>query len=263
MKGPCPKCSSSDAYHTYDYGKPSEHGHCFSCNYHKHSEALEQMRRHLDLFYGPDAPQGKDSRVIHKSGEMSSLTLPPGCGTTIDAKALQWLDKYGIIREEIVKYEIKWDKVRGALVFPIKIKDELKGYQVRSFEDGGMGEPDKERPKWWTRGSTGAIMYAIGPEPKEKGKGTIVLVEDMVSAIKVARQVRTMPLFGAHLNPGRLMWLYNECELVVFWLDGDKWADAQRFSKSCGLVGLKTKIIHSERDPKAHSDEEIYNMVMV
>ena len=38
-RGPCPSCTSSDAYIEYDDG----HGHCFSCNYHKRKDKDTDM----------------------------------------------------------------------------------------------------------------------------------------------------------------------------------------------------------------------------
>jgi twinkle protein len=41
-RGPCPSCTSSDAFISYDDG----HGHCFSCGYHKHKDKDEGMTVH-------------------------------------------------------------------------------------------------------------------------------------------------------------------------------------------------------------------------
>ena len=248
MKSSCPVCPSSDAFHIYDYGKATEHGHCFSCGYHKFSEATQ----HLEELTKANERHMKDIAAT------VPLTLPVGSEKRIDVKALQWLDKYDIIRDEIIANDIRWSDPYHWLVFPIKQNGQLVGTISRVFPKLGQ-TPEDIKPKWIGKGPLGNINYFVGTSIGKKSN--IVLVEDIVSAIKVGRQTRAMPLFGSHLSPKRLMWLHGATDKVVFWLDRDKWHESIKFAKSCALVGLVTQVLYTDKDPKECTNEEIFNLI--
>lgn len=93
----------------------------------------------------------------------------------------------------------------------------------------------------------------------------LVIVEDIVSAIKVSRYTSCMPIFGSKLNEKQRKSIFRfflskgvrsggvqgNCERleVVIWLDYDKWSESVRLSGSLRHVGARS--ICTKEDPKA------------
>ena len=65
VKGPCPSCTSSDAFHMYDDG----HGHCFSCNHH-----VNKPRRRGDTLLIKEEPdQETDNYLLRDTSKFKSI----------------------------------------------------------------------------------------------------------------------------------------------------------------------------------------------
>lgn len=269
MKTKCPRCPSSDAYHIYDYGKSTEHGHCFSCGYHQHPQDIERLKSQVE-----ELNRANQNHIKDVLSSPLTLELPFGCTKSIPSQAMTWLDKYGIIREEIIDNDIQWCDPRKALIFPIRkpqmdqlgnaeVKSgPLLAYIARSFasEYNIVGDMYSHL-RWTTKGPIQTTFHILGREDGDPRKTRVVIVEDIVSAIKVARITRCMPLFGANLSPKRLMWLHANTDNVIMWLDQNKWKEAVGFAKSLELVGLNTKVVYADKDPKAHSNDEIKQLI--
>jgi hypothetical protein len=89
--------------------------------------------------------------------------------------------------------------------------------------------------------------------------GTIALVEDCVSALKIARQCDAMPLLGSHLSPVKLNRIARLYSSLIVWLDADKMKEAQKIATSGKYLGLSTRVIYTEADPKYYNDFMIRN----
>lgn len=232
----CPKCreagrdTSKDNLHRWE-----DHAHCFACNYHEFPDTIQRIERLMEKI-NPD------------TGEIvKTLELPNDAQKSINYKALQWLDRYGIMREEIVKHDLRWSDFRQWLIFPIYGDNGLIGYQGRNFGPNG--------PKWESRGDLHSIIHIV--DQQQKGTDPLVIVEDIVSAIKVGRQFAAMPIFGGSISLKRVQLLKHVARNVVWWLDADKYPEAIRYAKGARLIGVQSKVVFTERDPKDHTDEEI------
>lgn len=187
-------------------------------------------------------------KIVPETGEIvKTLTLPGDAQKTIPVKALQWLDRYGIMREEIIENEICWSEFRHWLIFPIRGDNGLIGYQARNFAPNG--------PKYESRGDLHSIIHII--DKSKKGNTPLVIVEDLLSAIKVGRQCAAMPLFGGAISLKRIHLLKHVTKKLIWWLDADKYPDAIRYAKGARIIGLESRAVFTLRDPKDHSDDEI------
>lgn len=92
--------------------------------------------------------------------------------------------------------------------------------------------------------------------------GTIVLVEDIVSAIKVSRVTDAQPLFGSYIESDRLQSLFKAYRSLVIWLDRDKYAQALKFARTASFIGFKVKVVSTPKDPKECSMEEIRKQLL-
>lgn len=87
--------------------------------------------------------------------------------------------------------------------------------------------------------------------------GTLVIVEDIVSAIKVSRHFGAVPLFGCYLSAEQMASMTREpaIESIVIWLDSDKFPIAQEYAKTLSLAWQKpVSVVFTEDDPKALND---------
>ncbi len=258
---PNPTCGSSDAFALYDDG----HGYCFSCHHVKKSDSLSMLdkaaKEHMEsINHNP----GLKSRPQYQN-IARSVYLPTDVSKTIDVKALTWLNMYGIMREEIIKHEIQWSPNRHWLVFPIRGEEgELLAYQARCFPQLGETKVDK---KWMSFGNLADIMHVLDGPTEASDKSThqpVVIVEDIVSAIKVARCTRSMPLFGSHLSTKKLLALRKLfTNKLIIWLDHDKYKEAIGGAKRAEIMGLEAHCIYTDLDPKDFKDADIKRMVMV
>lgn len=189
-----------------------------------------------------------------------NLWFPKDAEKTIDAKALNWLAKYGIMRSEIVENEIQWSRGFGWLLFPMKDPNgKLLAWQARTdlvppTEKGVGANPNKS--KWWSRGNIHDIMHLIGDHD-----GPVVIVEDIVSAIKVGRYACCMPIFGSSLTVKQRVRMRGITKEVVIWLDPDKYKEANTMAGALALQGIQSKVIYSDADPKECTDKLIQEAV--
>lgn len=188
--------------------------------------------------------------IVNTSETRKVLTFPDDAEKTISVKAVQWLDRYGIMRGEIIENGIQWSQTRQWLLFPIRGDEGMIGFQARNFGDSG--------PKWESRGDLASVVHLIN---KSESDGPVIIVEDIISAIKVGRQFCAMPIFGSTVGIRRLHMMRNITKEIVFWLDADKYPEAIRMSNNVGILNIKGRVVYTQNDPKEYSDKEIDNIV--
>jgi len=178
--------------------------------------------------------------------------LPWDVTKTIDMKGLMWLSQYDITREELIQYSLMWSPSRRHLIFPFYDGgNHIIAYQARDFSD-------TPRSKYFTRGPIEDVIPFNLTEHKEGG---IIIVEDLISGIKVQRQYNCFPALGCDVSFLRLSRLKPFTRQLTFWLDYDKRAKELVLAKKAQLTGFKVNIIVTEQDPKCFNDDEIYEIV--
>lgn len=223
----CPECAAEGKDTRGDNLGVLDDGsvYCFSCGYSK------------SVFVGKNIRKSAKS-----SGEKTKLWLP-NSSSPISSVALNWLASYGIFTEDIEKYQIFWTKEKKALVFPFYDEQQrLVFYQLRYF-DG---------PKRWKSYGEKPIVYL--------GTGTrVVLVEDIISAIKVSKITTAIPLFGSTIDVKKLLQIRKQYDNITIWLDYDKAQSkkTKHIIATTKTLFKETNQIVTEKDPKAYSTEEI------
>jgi len=224
----CPKCGSRDNLGRYSDGS----AWCFGCGY------LEK---------------GTHPFLKSSPNTIKTITLPYDADfnyTSIPekSKAYQWIQQYEITDEELSDYNILYSLSRQQLIFPIYDEDSnLLAWQARNFAETA-------KTKYFSQGPIHDLIYICG---EEIGSDTIILVEDLISAIKIGRSYPCMPLWGSEASKPLITRLKGMFKTVLVWLDSDKWKNAIKISKSCQIYGLKAAAIYSEKDPKKYTDIEI------
>lgn len=237
----CPKCGSKDNVYRYADG----HEFCFGrCGYFKPASLTKEAICAL-----VEERTEYKRTTLEKSSDL--FPMPEDAYAELKAPGLTWIKKYGIHNEELREHDILWSESQQQLIFPIYNENYFViAWQARNFIPNSK--------KYLTYGKMDSILHILGLTTV--GNPDIILVEDMVSAIKVSRNYRCMPLFGSGCSRDKLMRLYRFTDHIRFWLDRDKLGTAMALSKTAALLGFKTSVIYTEKDPKEMTNDEIIQL---
>ena len=175
------------------------------------------------------------------------LTLPIDCDILYPQKCIDWVGQYGLNQHDLLNNNVLWSETMQRLIFPIYGDGGLIAWQGRWF-----GKEDAV--KWWGRGDLKNTFNILGKGNK------LVLVEDVLSAIKVSRVSQAMPLYGNAIGIARfkrLYSLYGRRTTVLIWLDPDMRTHSLTELRRGLLCGLDVQVIFSDKDPKEEDMETI------
>ena len=160
--------------------------------------------------------------------------------TDIPMKAKQWLLKYGITNQEIEQNNIAYNAKSDILV----LLHTQNYWQGRCFGD--------QNQKYLSKGNKPLTIYGNGD--------TIVCVEDVLSAIKIARlspDYCATPLLGSSMSLETTQSLSEQFKKILIWLDRDKAKEAIRISRNLKQRGILVDVVISPKDPKDYEKGEI------
>lgn len=197
-------------------------------------------------------------RNVHSNSgvrEKDHKRLPDDVSRVIGDIGVSWLSKYGIDVATALKNNILWSDRRQQLIFTFP---ETELWQARNFGEFG------KKVKYLTSGNHEDVLPIYQEVPSER----VVVVEDCVSAIRIA-MVRglegsgwhAMPLLGSHLPTKKLNRLRRLYSTMVVWLDHDKGKEAQAIARRAAMVGLSSRVVHTELDPKEFSAEGLTTLL--
>lgn len=204
-------------------GEYEDHFWCFGCKYHMRKTDTASLRLRLNR---------------HNTEEQSVMKLSNI--KELPRKAMEWLLSYGISQEEIDKYGIEWNVKEEMLV----LLQTARYWQARTF--------NSRRPKYMSEGSKPLTIYGQGD--------TIVIVEDIISAIKIARlhdEYCACPVLGSSLSYDMENQIVEKYKKSAVWLDRDKAKNALRISRKLKQRGLESRVVVTDEDPKEYSKGEI------
>lgn len=220
----CPACAKlgkdrhGDNLAIYDDGG----AYCFSCGYY-HPGARKT---------GSEGPRSAPETVSYLPHDVT-VELPP--------KALLWLRDYCITQRDVVEHRILWSPSWERLIFPVG-----NCWQGRYFGND-------QKAKWFTRGDIHNVMHVLGGD-----HGTsLVLVEDIVSAIRVSRSHTVAPLFGSDLPHSWYSRLRLISPRITLWLDFDKRVHSVALAMRLRNLGFDTQVVVTQEDPKCLDDVNI------
>ena len=205
----------------------------------------------------------KGSKKKKFNSKPKIVRLPPDFTNELPSPALVDLYKFDIEERDMKFYNIGWTPERERIIFPIykygKFDSEtgwavkLIGYAGKKLES----DTNKDKPKWSTvRQESIKHIKFIGVPDGKLDPTTVVLVEDPISAIRVAD--------AGYLSIG-LMTTYLPDDLLprlkgkrtVIWLDDDAYPKAVKYVGKLGANGITSNVCHTSLDPKCYSRDEI------
>jgi hypothetical protein len=231
----CPSCASLGRDSTGDNLSIYSDGHsyCYGCGYYKNGSALHRFV----------------SKENYSQMERHHVYLPSDSNIEYPQRALEWINQYELNRNDLLANNVVWSESKERLYFPVYGNEGLLAYQGRYF---GNSSTDK---KWWGKGDFKNIFPFYGAASR-----SLVLVEDVVSAVKLSRVTQSLWLSGNHVGADRWKRLFKlipkglQC---IIWLDPDMYTKSIKEGRLGASYGLNTKSILSDKDPKEHSFEEI------
>lgn len=234
----CPECAKLGRDNTHDNLAVYSDGHswCYSCHYSTYPSGIERFK----------------GTIANTVLEKEPLTLPVDCDINYPSRALKWIEQYELTRVDLLNNNVMWSESMQRLIFPVYADGWLLAWQGRYF--GTQSSAVAKIAKWYGKGNLKGTLHILG-------KGTsLVLVEDVVSAMKVAKcGVRAMPLFGCVVGD-RFKWLktvLQPSDRCLIWLDPDKHTESIKEAKLGVLYGLNCSPVFSEVDPKELEYSEI------
>lgn len=238
---PCDNCGSSDALSEYDNGT-----YCFSCkNWTRIVPSLEKLL-------------GNTDNLTTAEPLVGVREIPNDVTKAMPWNVLKWLRQYGITDDEIHRNDISWSGTHQWLIFPIygdDAEDTIIAWEARNFATAG--------PKTLFFGNKKDLLHIVSYEKLSIEK-TIVIVEDVISAIKVGRCYPCLCLFGSSMDKlflsrlKRLLGAWGEGEPhLTFWLDQDKLNDSMKYAAAAIMAGFDAAIVHTISDPKFYDATRI------
>ena len=162
-------------------------------------------------------------------------------------EARVWLYKAALTTEDIAALGCYYHPPTKRVVLPVLDKGELIYWQARRiFGEAGPKYINPVVPR-------GSVVPRFGSGP------TIVLTEDILSAVRCGMATEAWSLMGVKLCDQVLARLMKDGRPVLIWLDPDKagWNGAAAISRTLSLAGVPHAVVNSKRDPKFHSRAEV------
>jgi hypothetical protein len=235
-KSQCPRCAEDgndtrkDNFHLYSDG----HSYCFACGFY---------------VFGSRRPRPQaEAKALPSNFQFN---IPDDATTDIAFEAMCWLGRdCHLTQSDIIHNKILWSPRYLWLIFPIEYEGTTLGFQARNF--------NKQKPyKWFTKFNKKDLLRIYG-----KPTQTLVLVEDIVSAIRISKYLSTAPLFGAMISDRMFLKIKtNVFDQVKIWLDQDKVKEALLYAQRARELGINASCILTEEDPKCHTNQELVSIL--
>lgn len=228
---PCPNCGSKDNRGVWDDGSE----YCFGCRDYSLPERKEIVNKFLDK---------------SKKGDLKAkIRLPDDAQTYLPEKVNSWLQKYNLTKEELRVLNPLYSYDRDLLIFPVYGPDSLLMYQGRYFGD------NPKHPKYLTYGAKD-VLHILGSDPE-----TIVVTEDLISAVKVSTVTSALPLWGSSIPLGLARRLSDRFKRLGIWLDMDKAKESLKMRSELLPLFEEVKSIITPLDPKEYNYDEIRGFI--
>jgi ribosomal protein L37E len=247
----CDRCGSSDAKAVYDDGS----SFCFSCR------SVNSAK--ISPYVTQNANKQNDEEMLVKS-----VCYPSDVSQCYSEGALAWCKKYDITVEQLLQNNIYYSSARDQLIFGFEAEGKLLAYQARNLNPVSKGK------RYYTCGDVNELLpiyHCRYPLPDGVNSRRLVLVEDCLSAIKVASIFDelsqtplgsdSMPLLGSGISRAKLSRLRPFYDVLDVFLDPDMWDSSLQIAGRAQLLGFKVRPIQSDCDPKEHTYKELDSLL--
>lgn len=228
---PCPSCRKRGADRAGDnLGMYSDgSGHCFSCGYHLHPKFQ------LKLF-------NKETK-----DDSPKAVLPSDFTREVPSEGWKWLLQYGLSYSYWKPYT-GYSPKDNRLILTV-------GEPIRFSQGRALTMGDR---KWRNYGDGHSFVETLGKELP----GPLVLVEDLISAHKIAQVAPCLCLFGTTIYDLVIQEVMTQDRPVKLWLDADQYQLLpKKINRLQAFLEHPVGYVFTKKDPKAHSLEEIKELL--
>ena len=250
------KGNTGNLYVRYGYkdGKVGWYYHCHSCG---------STPGGLSGFYSTDQQSSPRETLDQLEALMSDnsgcimtdeIQLPDDITYNLPRQCFRYMSQYGLSLEEIKLSRFGWSPYLQRMIMPVYQDGKLVYWQGRN-----LGEVTEDAPKYKNVYLSGSrdIYCKFHCRGTATQPTTLVIVEAIVSAIKISRHADCIALLGSYIPPSILEYM-NQYDKVCIWLDPDKKQAAIKAAfRYSALTMNKVVPIISDRKPKQYSDREI------
>ena len=219
----CPRCRKRGNDRTgNNLAEYTENYYCFACGYNKTKRSISRVNAAFSQTIATNINQLQTVSVLPK-------------------QAIDWLSRYQITPDEMKQF--RWCEEKSLLVL----------YQADDYWQGrNFGTPPI--PKYLSEGLKHFIKYGTDPD-------TLVLVEDVLSAIKVGRVYSASPILGSiplkqhlrHIRP------YKN---VLLWCDKDAAINSVRNARKLSeMISKPVRPVITDKDPKRYTVNDIKSII--
>ena len=182
--------------------------------------------------------------------------------TKLNDEQINYLkNKFNLSIEELILNKIKWCTKTERIIYPILSKNgNIKGYVSRYYKELSNKKYDgvKSRTYWVNRNEN---YYNVSfPYCEHEFDNVIILVEDIVSSIRVARHVPSIALLSNSIPKNAMNFLSKNNVIIV--LDNDATAHALKIKQKYSLFFKSCQVIPVDKDPKNMTDKEVIKNII-
>lgn len=227
--------------------------HCFRCGSGGYSFPRLHYRDANQVREGASARRARTEGLLVVGG----LSVDADASSDYErfpAGARTWLSRAGLTKEKVNREDFLWSEDSHTLYIPVRQLDNLVGYVLRQFE----GEN-----RYRTLALDKSNFFGYYRSAIDKPSSTVVIVEDVLSGLRVSQICDTIVALGTNLMPAAVSTiLRHKYENAVIFLDADNGvvrSEARRMAKK--LPFLNVRHVEVGRDPKYHSDEQLRTLI--
>lgn len=193
-----------------------------------------------------------------KGGKVNNLSLPYDINCKYNdfpAIVKSKLHTYHIPVAEVKKYGIGWSEKLKRMVLPIYHDGELRGWQGRSYD---------QPPKYITKYKDESDLYVYIPCTEKESKDCII-VEDMLSCIRVSKYGNALALLGSNISDKALIKIAKLNNNMLVYLDHDTRQvimNTIQIRERLTMLGKSAKVISSSCDPKELDNPSLSSLIL-
>lgn len=214
--------------------------HCFRCGFH--GFIPHGFQRIADLM--------RRAKEFKEQSKDAELRLPSDYTLVVPPRARAWYLQYGISAELAQVYSIGYTEYLDRVVLPVYEDGELHAVQMRAVEQS-------VKPKYLNPSSVPIQDVLFESEEGQSEWG--VLVEDILSCIKVGQVISACSSLGTKMSDARTWKVSEKYKNCYVWYDSDiaGRTGAKKAVARLELLGVNCYNIRTEKDPKCYTRREI------
>ena len=171
-------------------------------------------------------------------------------------QARAWCYKGGLTDEDIKFGRLGYSDFYKRIILPAFDADGITMYQLRRIFDTDT------KPKYISYGMGKSSLLVLD---RSKCMGSVAIVEDVLSGVRVSKFTPALVLLGSHLHDKHIEYiLSNKINNIYIFLDNDNpiiKSKALTMKQKLDMIVDKVTITKTDKDPKEYSDKELQEIL--